>query len=279
MTSLLEPDFGMRSVIAAACILPWAAEEAGACDTAPAEFVFVTDEDVSGVATVNERVTSAAEFAGGAVGSEAGRAEETGDVFDPDEECAGTSESQKYHVPMAAAAMRPAAIAIQIPLLLPRDLVSPGVLSLSSELPNSGATGACFDAAGAFFPVRFRFFAVTCFGADADSGVSVACRSSSLASSAGGAGMAALRANGSSQAGIFTSSSSKLDVAGICVFFDTECAEELKPDLAGALSSLGGAGSSFTLSKIFAAASPSSRLEDGATETAGFPSPCFCSAN
>src|SRR6266849_6138443 len=76
LRSLLEPDFGMRSVMAVACTLPWAGEEtgAGASDIALAEFAFLPVEGASGVASgVNEGVTSAAEFADGAVGSEAER--------------------------------------------------------------------------------------------------------------------------------------------------------------------------------------------------------------
>src|SRR5216684_3622537 len=266
----------MRSVIAVACTLPWAGEGtgAGASDIALAEFAFLPAEGASGVASgVNEGVTSAAEFAGGALGSEAERPVEAGDAFDPDVECASASdasESRKYHAPLAAATIRPAAIAIQIPLPLRRGLVSSGVPAPKRELPNSGAARVCFDVVAAFFAATG-----TGFAAEADSGACGACHSSICAAesfatfSAGGAGIAALRANGSSQAGIFTSSSSKLEVAGACVFFGATCAGELKSNLGGSVSTLAVASA---MSKIFAAASPSSCLEGSATGTTGVPS-------
>ena len=195
--------------------MPWAGEETGADVSVSAlpDFAFVTEEDVSGVPTGGkEGVSSAAELTGGAAGCEAGAAE-AADAFDSDVECAGTSaanESRKYHPPLAAATIRPAAIAIQIPLLLPRDRAGAGVLSLRKELPNSGGAGVCLGLAVVFFTV-----AVACFSGGADLTASGAFRSTTCGvesltpSSTGGAVMDALRASGSSQAGIFISSPSK----------------------------------------------------------------------
>src|SRR5258706_5399863 len=121
--------------------------------------------------------------------------------------------SRNHPPPLAPAPIRPAAIAIQIPLLLPRDRAGAGVLSLRKELPNSGAAGVCLGLAVVFFTV-----AVACFSGGADLTASGAFRSTTCGggsltpSSTGGAVMDALRASGSSQAGSFTSLSSKLDV-------------------------------------------------------------------
>lgn len=110
MMSLLELAFGMRSVIAAVCTLPLAGEEAGAgaSDRGLAEFGFVTAVDDSGVA-------SAAELTGGAAVRVTGATVEARDVLGPDAVCVDAkdaSESRKYHPPLAAAIIRPAAIAI-----------------------------------------------------------------------------------------------------------------------------------------------------------------------
>ncbi len=167
---------------------------------------------------------------------------------------------------------------IQIPLPLRRGLATSGLLSPKRELRNSGAAFVYLVARAVFFAV-----AATCFGAGAGSTASGACRSSNSAPeslapfSDAGAGIAALRANGSSQAGIFTSSSSKLDVAGDFALFGV-CANKLASDLTGAVSILAAADSSVAMSNIFAAASPSSCLEGGTTEAAGAPSLCFRSA-
>jgi hypothetical protein len=288
LTSLLAPEFATRAVIAAVCTLPWAGEEtgAGASAISLAEFAFLPAEGVSALSIgVNEGVTSAAELVAGALGSETELVVEAGDAFDPDKECADASdasESRKYHAPLAAATIKPAAIAIQIPLSLLRGLVNCGVLVPKRELPNSGAACGCFDVLPAFFAA-----AVPCFAAETDSGACGACgacHSSICAAksfapvSAGGAGIAALRASGSSQAGIFTSASSKLDVVGAGVIFGAVCCGELKSDLAGSVSTfstLAAAGSSLAISRIFAAALPSSCLEGGATKADGVRSLCF----
>ncbi len=97
-------------------------------------------------------------------------------------------------------------------------------------------------------------------------------------SSAGGAGIEALRASGSSHAGIFTCSSSKLDVTGAGVLFGSACTEGINSALAGNVFGLAADGSSLARSRIFAAVSASSCFEGGATATGGFASLCCRSA-
>ena len=231
LRSFFEPDFEIRSVIAAVCILPWANEEVGAgtSTVAPPEFAFPPCEAASGPSIgVDEGVAPAADCVFDAGGSKDELAVDACAAVDAGEDCTGAHESRKYHAPLAAATIRPAATAIQIPLPLLRAPVNVVALSPNRVLPNTGVARACFD-------VRAVFFAATgaCFAAEANSGACGACHSSncseSLAAvSAGGAGIAALRANGSSQAGIFTSSASKLDVTGAGVSFGAAGAGEFK---------------------------------------------------
>src|SRR5258706_14800876 len=113
--------------------------------------------------------------------------------------------SRNHPPPLAPAPIRPAAIAIQIPLLLPRDRAGAGVPSLRKELPNSGAAGVCLGLAVVFFTV-----AVACFFGGAGLTASGAFRSTTFGvellkpSASGGAGMGALCASGSSPGGNLT---------------------------------------------------------------------------
>jgi hypothetical protein len=158
-------------------------------------------------------------------------------------------------------------------------LVNSAVLEANKELPNSGTARVRLGTLPALL-------AAAVLGFLADSDTFGACHSSICAAesfasfSAGGAGIAALRASGSSQAGIFTSSSSKLDFAGAGVIFGVAGTGELDSNLIGSgsvsiLSTLAAAGSSLAISKSFAAASPSSCLEEGVTAAAGVPSLFF----
>jgi hypothetical protein len=160
--------------------------------TALAELGFVTEEDGSNVLTAgNDGATAEALFTGEAA-YDAGGVEEAGNVFDCDALCVGTKdakESRKYHAPEAAAAIRPAAIPIQIPLPLPLGLVRPGVVPPRSEFPNNGVAGVYFGVLATLFAG-----AVACLCEETGSvTVGAACRSAnwlfeSLApSSAGGA--------------------------------------------------------------------------------------------
>jgi hypothetical protein len=127
--------------MAADCIVPCDAEETGdeVSVSARAESTFVAEGEgvVSGVVVAGD---AGVEIAADATGAEVEiEVFGTDDAFDPEIAFAGindASESRKYHAPLAAAAIRTAAMAIQIPLPLPRSL-SAGVLLPSSELANS----------------------------------------------------------------------------------------------------------------------------------------------
>src|SRR5260370_3132765 len=122
--------------------------------SALAECSFNPGEDASAVAfALNGGVASAAELTGCAVSSGAGW-EEAGAVFDAVAVCAGASDasdSRKYHAPLAAATIRPAAMAIQIPLPLPRGVAAGGALSPRRELPHSGDDFVRLLAPASFF--------------------------------------------------------------------------------------------------------------------------------
>src|ERR1700730_11569242 len=175
--SLSEFALGMRSVIAAACTLPWVGEETGAnvSGSAFAELAFVAEEDVAAAVGVNAGVASEP-VSVGAPGCDAGGVEDARDVFEADVLCAGAknpNEPRKYHAPLPAAITRPAAIAIHTPLLLPCGLITSGVLSSRREFPNRGAAGVCFGGlVGCFVG------AGVCFCGETDSGTGGFCHCS-----------------------------------------------------------------------------------------------------
>ncbi len=161
---------------------------AGVSATAFMALAFVPEED-SGVARDEDEDVIPEALTAGAAGDAAG-AERLGDVLDCNVLCAGAndaSESRKYHAPPAAAAIKPAATPIQIPLPLPLRLLTSGALSPKSEFPNNGV-------ADAYFGVPLTLFAGTpAFCEEAASGAAGGCHcsnwlSESLAPSvAGGA--------------------------------------------------------------------------------------------
>jgi len=166
--SLLELDLGMRSVIAADCILPWVKLAVAGADGSTTALAFRPEED-SALATEDDGTVTPAGTAGDAAG-----ADETADVFD----CtvrSGTNDAieyRKYHAPPAAAAIKPAATPIQIPLPPPLRLLTSGALSLSSEFPNNGV-------AGVYFGVPLTLFAgAAAFCEEAASGAAGGCHSS-----------------------------------------------------------------------------------------------------